>query len=179
MKVIIKKITIIICIFIILIFASCSNINNNQTPDNTDVKNTEDFKSDITAVKFAERFDSILLNGTKLTAVDDDYINGMLELNLNDVTEYVLKIQTSGTEVDQYGIFKTTSKITAEGLADSVKSYLQMLSDNWQNFNYLPEEMPKINAAEVKSAGLYVVFVIATEDEKTAVFDEFYAMLKK
>ncbi|MHB1152279.1 MAG: DUF4358 domain-containing protein [Eubacteriales bacterium] len=178
MKVIIKKITTIFCVFFILIFASCSNTNNNNSPDNTDVNNTEVFKSDITAAEFAERFDSILLNGTKLTAVDDDYINGMLELNLNDVTEYVLKIQTSGTEVDQYGVFKTTSETTAEGLADSVQSYLEMLSDNWENFNYLPEEMPKIKAAEVKSAGLYVVFVIATEDEKTAVFDEFYAMLK-
>ncbi len=177
MKVIIKKITSIFCVFLILIFASCSNTNNNKSPGNTDVKKPEVFKNDITAVEFAERFDSILLNGTKLTAVDDDYINGMLELNLNDVTEYVLKIQTSGTEVDQYGIFKTTSETKAEELADSVQSYLQMLSDNWQNFNYLPEEMPKIKAAEVKSAGLYVVFVIATEDEKTAIFDKFYAML--
>lgn len=179
MKVIIKNITTIFFVFLFIIFTSCSLANNNKSSDNTDVKNTEVFKSDITAIEFAERFDSMLLNGTKLTAVDDDYINGMLELNLNDVTEYVLKIQTSGTEVDQYGIFKTTSEIKAEALADSVKSYLEMLSDNWQNFNYLPEEMPKINAAEVKSAGLYVVFVIATEDEKTAVFDEFFAMLKK
>lgn len=179
MKFIIKNITIIFVLFLYIIFASCSQTNNNTSTGNTDVKNTKLFKSDIPAIEFAERFDSLLLNGTKLTAVDDDYINGMLELNLGDVTEYVLKIQTSGTEVDQYGIFKTTNEIKAEALADSVKSYLETLRDNWQNFNYLPEEMPKINAAEVKSAGLYVIFVIATEDEKTAVFDEFYAMLKK
>lgn len=177
MKVMIKNITTIFFVFLLIMFTSCSNSNNKKQSDHTDVINTV-FKSDITAVEFAERFDSLLLNGTKLTAVDDDYITGMLELNLDDVTEYVLKIQTSGTEVDQYGIFKTISETKAEALADSVSAYLVMLNDNWQNFNYLPEEMPKINAAEVKSAGLYVVFVIATEDEKTAVFDEFYTMLK-
>lgn len=176
MTVIIKKTTTICFVFLFILFTSCSLINNNKTSDN-DGKNTAVFKSDITAVEFSEQFDTILVNGAKLTAVDDDYITGMLELNLDDVTEYVLKIQTSGTEVDQYGIFKTTSEIKAEELAGSVKSYLEMLSDNWQNFNYLPEEMPKINAAEVKSAGLYVVFVIATEDEKTAIFEEFSSML--
>jgi hypothetical protein len=170
-----KMIIVLFTAFILIQFVSCTDINNPKVTETTAAV----IKNDISAAEFAGRFDALLLNAAKLTAVDDDYVKGMLGLNLDNVSEYVLKVQTSGTAVDQYGIFKTTGEKEAEALAVSVKAYLQMLNDNWGNFNYLPEEMPKIKAAEVKSAGVYVVFVIASENEKTAVFNEFNAMINK
>lgn len=171
-----KKILLILFVLLMLIqFVSCSDTKKPQIADTT----ANVIKNDISAAEIAGHFDALLINAAKLTAVDDDYVTGMLGLNLNNVSEYVLKVQTSGTEIDQYGVFKTTGEKEAETLAVSVKAYLDMLNDNWGNFSYLPEEMPKIKAAEVKSAGVYVVFVIASEQEKTAVFDSFYAIINK
>lgn len=175
MKSIINTIYIIFFLSLSIIMLSCNESENYQS--DTDQQKNTDYKENISVKEFAEQFDNLLSNGQKLTPVDDDFINGMLQLDLSNVSEYLLKIQTSGTEVDQYGIFKAKSEKAADLLANSVQAYLEMLRENWQNFNYLPEETPKINAAEVKTAALYVVFVVAAEDEKAAVFDEFYAML--
>jgi hypothetical protein len=175
-----KKIAIILFAALLSMqLISCSDAKRPQNSDITSNETAAVIKNDISTAEFAGRFDTLLKNAAMLTAVDDDYVTGMLGLNLDNVSEYVLKVQTSGTEVDQYGIFKTTDEKEAEKLSVSVRAYLDMLNDNWENFSYLPEEMPKIKAAEVKSAGVYVVFVTASEEEKTAVFDEFYAMINK
>jgi hypothetical protein len=176
-KAVFKKNTFFLCFFL-FVFTAAAFLLVTCTEASDNVPENNRLNDDISAEEFAGRFEPLLSNGAKLTAVDDDYISGMLGLNTDDISEYILKIQTTGTEVDQYGIFKVTAANKTEAVADSIKNYLDMLNENWQNFYYLPEEMPKINAAEVKSAGLYVVFVIAAEEEKTAVFDEFDKILK-
>jgi hypothetical protein len=174
-----KKIIIflIAAVFIIQI-VSCSRTDKPQDSAATESSAEAVIKNDVPVSEIAARYDRLLSNVAKLTAVDNDYITGMLGLDLDNVSEYVLKVQTSGTEVDSYGIFKLTDEAQAGSLAGSIRDYLDMLNDNWENFNYLPEEMPKIKAAEVKSAGVYVTFVIASEDEKNAVFDEFYSAIE-
>lgn len=166
MKTVIYDTAAVFLVLLLFLSASCS------------AEKAPVYNSDIPVAQLAESFDALLANGTRLSAVDDDYITGMIGLDLEDVTEYVLKIQTSGTEIDQYGVFKTSSEAKAAELSGSVESYLEMLRENWGNFNYLPAEMPKINAAEVRSAGIYVLFVIASEDEKKAVFENFYTLIE-
>ncbi len=167
MKTVIHDITTVFLVLLLFLSASCSS---EKIPA---------YNSDIPAALLAESFDVLLVNGARLSAVDDDYITGMIGLDLEDVTDYILKIQTSGTEIDQYGVFRTSSEVKASELAGSVETYLDMLRENWGNFNYLPAEMPKINAAEVRSAGIYVLFVVASEDEKKAVFENFYTLIEK
>lgn len=161
--------SLLILIMLALPLACCKGGSGNadKGDDNTALRD------DIPAEAFSAEFDKLFSNSSKLTAVGDDYVRGMVELDLDRVSDYVLKVQTSGTEVDQYGIFKAQSAADAEALADSIAAYLDTLRNNWDNFNYLPEEMPKIKAAEVKTAGVYVVFVVASDSEKKAVFDKF------
>jgi hypothetical protein len=42
---------------------------------------------------------------------------------------------------------------------------------------YMPEEKPKLEAAEVKTVGLYVIYAIVSEESRKAVFDTFTDML--
>ena len=44
---------------------------------------------------------------------------------------------------------------------------------------YLPEEYPKLKNAEIKSAGLYVMYAVLSDSEKEAAFKELENMLVK
>jgi len=38
---------------------------------------------------------------------------------------------------------------------------------------YMPEEFPKLESAEVKTAGNYVIYAILSDNDKKAAFDAF------
>ena len=136
-----------------------------------------DVVSDVPVVELSTAVDGLIANGSKLSAVDGDYVKGSLELDTALLEDYILKIQVSGTEIDQYGIFKAADEANIEAVENALNSYLDTMRTNWGNFNYLPEEKVKLDNSSVETIGSYVVFTILSEDESTAVIDRINEML--
>ncbi|MFA6948475.1 MAG: DUF4358 domain-containing protein [Eubacteriales bacterium] len=163
-----KKITkgillIIISAVSIFSFASCGG---------------ESVAADVPISDFTDKFASILTNSDKLSAVDDSYLSGMLDINASDVDDYILMVQAMGTAIDQYGVFKVTDASKRASVKTSVQSYIDTTKANWANFNYLPEETVKIDNATVVERGNYILFTIMSESEKTQIVDAFNNLLK-
>lgn len=135
-------------------------------------------KTDISASEIAEAFTPLLSNADNLSPVSADYVFGMLEIDTSLLSDFVLKIQTAGTEIDQYGVFKVIDPGTVPAVESAVGSYLGSLRSNFEAFNYLPEEKTKLDSAECRTLGSYVVFAILSPSEKEAVFNELDSLLK-
>jgi len=133
--------------------------------------------SDVPTADISAQIDTLLSNAGKLSAADDDYVKGMFELDTALLEEYVLKIQVSGTEIDQYGIFKAADEANISAVEAALNGYIDTVKTNWGNFNYLPEEKVKLDNASVETIGSYVVFTVLSEDESTAVIDKINEML--
>jgi len=136
-----------------------------------------DTVSDVPVSELSTAVDGLIANGSKLSAVDGDYVKGSLELDTALLEDYILKIQVSGTEIDQYGIFKASDEANIEAVENALNTYLDTMRTNWGNFNYLPEEKVKLDNSSVETIGSYVVFTILSEDESTAVIDRINEML--
>ena len=97
--------------------------------------------------------------------------------DLSSVSEYVVKINSRGVNIDEYGIFKAEDDSQLQQLQTAVSNYLQFRVDTWM-VEYMPEEFPKLQNAETKTIGNYVMYAILSDSDKQAVFSAFEKTLK-
>jgi len=154
---------LIICIFCILLFVSCGE--NAINPD-------------IPLADISVEVNKVLSNADKLSNVDTALLEGIASLNPDIISDYVIMLQTKGTEIDQYGIFKVDNDKNALELKKSLDNYIEILNKNQADFNYLPTETVKLKNAEAFIAGPYVVYTIMSEDDNTAFNKIFNDMIR-
>ena len=127
--------------------------------------------------KLAAAADDALPQGSSMTDVPDDYIKGMMKIDVSAFAEHVVKIQSSGINIDEYGIFKAPSDDAVDSIKGIVDNYLAMRLDTWME-EYMPEEKPKLQSATVKVMGRYVVYCILSDDAKSDVFSAIDSILR-
>jgi major membrane immunogen (membrane-anchored lipoprotein) len=134
--------------------------------------------ADVPVEELAQKVDEAIGNDGTLIAVDADYIKGYMRMDVSDYVGFVVKINAYGANIDEYGIFKGADEKQAKEIAKAVEDYLQLREDTWME-EYMPEEKPKLLAAEYKVLGNYVMYAILWDEEKAAAFDAFTSALSK
>lgn len=125
----------------------------------------------------AAAVDAALNKGDSLVSVDEAYIKGYMKIDVADFDGFCVKINAYGANIDEYGVFRAKDSSQAKEIKSAVDSYLQLRRDSWMD-EYMPEEKPKLSAAEVKTNGNYVMYCILGDTDKSAAFDAFDGALK-
>ena len=112
---------------------------------------------------------------TDLSDPGESYIKGYMKKSADEVGEYAIRKNVIGTNIDEFGVFKAEKLSTAE-LKEMIEGYLKILNDSWMN--YQPEEKPKLDGAEVKVVGDYMMYAILSDADRTAAFGAFESALK-
>ena len=107
-----------------------------------------------------------------LTRMNDSYVNGVMAMDVADYSEYAVYVSAVGTNIDEFGVFKVSADLKSDEAAEQLRAYLQMREDTWMN-QYTPEEHPKLEKAEVKVLGNYVMYVILSDAERKAALSAF------
>ena len=105
----------------------------------------------------------------------ESYAKGYMKKSADEIGEYAIRKNVMGTNIDEFGIFKAGT-MSANDLKAMAEGYLQVLRDSWMN--YQPEEKPKLDGAEVKVVGDYVMYAILSDADRTAAFSAFESALK-
>lgn len=121
--------------------------------------------------------DTALGKGDSLVAVDENYIKGYMKMEVADYDGFTVKINAYGANIDEYGVFRAKDSSQAKEIKSAVEGYLQLRADSWMD-EYMPEEKPKLTAAEVKTSGNYVMYCILSDTDKSAAFGAFESSLK-
>jgi len=100
-----------------------------------------------------------------------------MQMDVTDYADYIVNINAYGTSVDEFGIFKGSDKAQTTAIADAVKTYLQLRIDTWIP-EYMPEEFPKLENAEYKVVGNYVMYAVLSDSEREAAFSSFEGALE-
>ena len=95
-----------------------------------------------------------------MTDIPESYMESMMKLTADNYSECLVRISSVGTNIDEYGVFKTEDPSAME---DALNDYLAYRMDIWMD-EYLPEELPKLQNAQVWAVGNYVMYVIADSD---------------
>ena len=103
--------------------------------------------------------------------MNESYVEGVMAMKLEIVSEYAVYIDASGSTIDEFGIFKAK-----EGEEDEVKkqlqAYLKMRLDTWME-EYMPEEKPKVQKANLHVREGYILYAILGEKDKKQLFESF------
>ena len=108
-------------------------------------------KNDVPAEDIAAAVSAALGSGD-FVAVADYYYAGSMKMDVSGFDSYTAMINSRGVNVDEFGIFKAKDKDGVSAVKEAVEAYLQMRKDTWIP-EYMPEERPKLDGAEVKVLG--------------------------
>lgn len=126
-------------------------------------------KDDVPVADIVTAVDSAV-GAENLVPVEENYVRGRLKLDVSGCEEYTVKINSMGTNVDEYGLFKAKDEDAAKALAEDVQSYLDERLSTWMD-EYMPEEKPKVENAAVKTQGVYVMYTILSDKGAAAAFN--------
>ena len=115
------------------------------------------------------------LGMTDMTDPGANYVKGYLKHDASELGEYLIQKNVMGTSIDEFGIFKA-DKLSTDELKGMIEGYLQILVDSWMN--YQPEEKPKLDGAEIKVSGDYVMYCILGDADRDTAFGAFTDALK-
>ena len=115
---------------------------------------------------------SSCLENDAMMELDASYVGSLMKLGAEDYAECFVMRSSVGINIDEYGIFKGNDAAQTKAIADALKTYIQFMLDAWMD-EYLPEEFPKLQNAEVWTEGDYVVYAIVSDEVRGSMKDAF------
>lgn len=76
-------------------------------------------------------------------------------------------------DISEIGVFHAKDKNSADALVKQCRTYIEDMQENSRAFiaSYAPEELPKLDAAQVRRFGNYVVYTVLSEEQSSAAFE--------
>lgn len=112
-------------------------------------------------------------------AADSDYLSFYFEGADAIVAEYVVEFSATSTNINQFGIFHVKDG-QAEAMKALCDSYIDTMNKRWvAQANYIASEHPKMEGAEVRIFGNYVVYTMLTAEDKATAFAAVEELLAK
>lgn len=136
---------------------------------------TPTYATDVPLDTLSQAVDEVL-DMDSLVAMQDSYLQNAMQLDPTAFEAYVVKLNGMGVTVDEYGIFKAKDETEATAVAALAEGYLQFRMDNWMS-EYMPEEYPKLEEAEVQTYGCYVLYTILDAEQAEQVQEAVSAAL--
>lgn len=161
-----KILCLILCTVCIFSFASCNS------------DSTASYKDNLSASELAELTKSSLENPDNMEQCTDLYIDLTIGFDRSEYESYYISVPVAGLTIDEIGILKVSDESEVEKVKTDVEAYLKNKAENFDT-RYETEEQPKVNNAEVKVFGKYIVYAVLSESGKTAFFNSVETNLKK
>ncbi len=150
-----KRITIItLCIAVFGTLCGCGESSSVTLRD------------DVPTIDISAAIDSAITSDGLIT-VDESYILGRMKIDTSKCSDYIVRITSIGTAIDEYGIFRTADEAAAAEIASQAETYLERYLASWME-EYRPEEKPKLLAAKVHTVGVYVFYSVMSETDSDA-----------
>ena len=113
-------------------------------------------------------------------AYGEDYIEYFFE-NTSLHNDFRIIYSRESEDIDELGIFHTDTEQKATDLLKIVEKHISTYQKDQRSFiaSYAPEELSKLDNAERKVFGNYVVYAIMDEDDKKEAFSVIEEKLKK
>lgn len=127
------------------------------------------YRDDVPVSELCAAADACIDNSEAMAEMAADYISSYMGIDLSNAEEYTVKLQSIGTAIDEYGIFKAPDEAAAADFQKMVNDYFAAYLDRWMP-EYRPEELPKLKSASVRVMGRYVVYCILSDADKDEVF---------
>ena len=137
---------------LVCVLCACGSDKTAKTPEMQDVADAVGAAMDI----------------SNLSQTPEAYVEDVMKIASDGYVIRNTLITGIGTNIDEYGIFLGKDAEQAASLKAALETYLEYRESVWMD-EYLPEEKPKLDNAEVWQQGNYVMYVILGDSDRAAV----------
>ena len=101
--------------------------------------------------------------------------------DLSFCDDYSLIYSSPTADISEIGVFHCPDEESAKEFLEIVTSYIEDQKVNQRAFisSYAPRELEKLDHAEVRRYGTYVIYVMLDDEERALTFDAIENALKK
>lgn len=103
-----------------------------------------------------------------MSQIPDEYVENIMGIALDGYVSRNTLMSAVGTNINEYGIFLAKDADQAKTIKDTLNAYLEYRESVWMD-EYLPDEKPKLDNAEVLQQGSYVMYTILSDADRDAV----------
>ncbi len=137
------------------------------------------YADDVAVKTIGDKLASLIPAADGYYAADEDYLGFYFEGAADIVDEHIIQFSATSTNINQFGIFHAKDGKAAE-LKTICDNYIKTMQDRWvAQAGYIASEHPKMENAEARVFGNYVVYVMLTPGDKAAAFSTVEKMLAK
>ena len=88
---------------------------------------------------------------------------------------------TDSTDVCELGVIHSSNEENAKRLYEEARGYIKSMQEEKSEFlrNYSPNELSKLNSADARRYGEYIIFTVADQTDRDTVLKEAEALLSK
>ncbi len=148
-----------LCVMLLFLLALTACAKNNE------------YRNDLSCTALAEKATDICRVEGGYSAYGDEQIKYFFEdTHLHDA--YSLLYSTDSGDINEIGVFHCPDEKSAEELLQITYRYLEDMQVTQVNFisSYAPYEIPKLEGAEARRYGCYVVYAILDTAEQRSAF---------
>jgi hypothetical protein len=109
---------------------------------------------------------------SEMSQTPDAYVENVMSISSDSYSIRNTLISHVGTNINEYGIFLATDEDNAKAINEALEAYLDYRESLWMD-EYLPDEKPKLDNAEVWQQGNFVMYVILGDEDRAAVKSAF------
>lgn len=103
-----------------------------------------------------------------MSQIPDEYVENIMGIAPDGYVSRNTLMSAVGTNINEYGIFLAKDADQAKTIKDALNAYLEYRESVWMD-EYLPDEKPKLDNAEVLQQGSYVMYAILSDANRDAV----------
>ena len=138
------------------------------------------YRDDVSCIKIAENISEHINAVDGYSAYGEEQIDFFFEATeLPD--DYALLYSTQIDDINEIGVFHCADKDSAQALSQIVSSYVEGQQTGQKSFisSYAPKEVPKLENAQVRTYGNYVIYLILNSNDQLEAWETVEKMLQK
>ena len=111
---------------------------------------------------------------------DDDFVEFLFG-SLASSRDHTVIYSRDQNDINEVGVFHAESEDESLEFYEKATEYISEMRDTQRAFiaSYAPEELPKLDNAEVRRYGKYVVYAVLSTDDSEALFSHIENTLKE
>ena len=160
-----KFVVLIFCFLLLILLVSCSKSNS--------------YRDDIPCSDIARD----LCDKSEVMGGYSEYDKNHVAFLFEDTSLYddcSVRYSTEVTDINEIGVFHCNNKDNAKALTETVSKYITETQTDQKAFieSYAPREVPKLENAEVRQYGNYVIYLVMSAEDKEDAIEEIEKFLK-
>ena len=172
-----KFLATLLLLSMVLTFASCASTTTGKNTESPSEGGTnpfkENYRNDATCAILKDNAEAplVLPDGYMFMDKGSLAVQAEPEIStvLNLLDDYSIRF-TGGNSFDEYGILHVQNESDVAAVKKAVEDYLKVKSEDALYRSYFPGEEYKLDEAEVKVYGNYVVYAMLDATNRNAVF---------